>query len=74
MDLYPEGPTERLGDRPAAADPAPNKGIAVAVLLAMLALVISVGAALLAWRALSIKEEGLGTGAGALLTECRCAP
>jgi hypothetical protein len=69
MDQFLDGPTERLGGGPAVQAGAPGRGVAVAVLLAMLALLISVGAALLSWRALSIKEEGLGTCVQALLTE-----
>ncbi|WP_305786702.1 hypothetical protein [Symbioplanes lichenis] len=47
---FPDGPTERLA--PVEPVPAqPRTGVAVAILLAMLALIVAVAALLVAWRA-----------------------
>ncbi|WP_153040324.1 hypothetical protein [Actinoplanes sp. TFC3] len=47
-----DGPTERLGATPSVPAP-PSKGVVVAVLLAMLAMLVAIGAALVSWRALN---------------------
>ncbi|MET8149584.1 hypothetical protein ACIBSW_39285 [Actinoplanes sp. NPDC049668] len=58
-DPYEDGPTERLAsaDWDGPAEPPPRRGVVFAVLLAMLALLVSAGAVLIAWRALGRAEE-----------------
>ncbi|WP_306216293.1 hypothetical protein [Actinoplanes sp. RD1] len=47
---FPDGPTERLGS-PEIPPAQPRAGVAAAILLAMLALIVATAALLLAWRA-----------------------
>lgn len=58
-DPFPDdGPTERLGAAEAGPSHAtPRRGVVAAVLLAMVALLVSAASALLAWRALERAEQ-----------------
>jgi len=58
-DPFADGPTERLAsaDSDGPSEPPPRRGLAFAVLLAMVALLVSAGAGLLAWRALGRAEQ-----------------
>ncbi|MEU4220093.1 hypothetical protein [Actinoplanes sp. NPDC026623] len=58
-DPYDDGPTERLAsaDSDGPAEPPPRRGVVFAVLLAMLALLVSAGSGLIAWRALGRADE-----------------
>lgn len=52
-DPFVEGPTERLHD-PSPRRSGPDRVAGLAVLLALVAVLLSTGAGLLAWRALSV--------------------
>lgn len=58
-DPYDDGPTERLAsaDSDGPAEPPPRRGVVFAVLLAMLALLVSAGSGLIAWQALGRADE-----------------
>src|SRR4051794_13308096 len=58
-DPYDDGPTERLAsaDSDGPAEPPPRRGVVFAVLLAMLALLVSAGSGLIAWEALGRADE-----------------
>ncbi|MEU7907309.1 hypothetical protein [Actinoplanes sp. NPDC049118] len=58
-DPYDDGPTERLAsaDSDGPAEPPPRRGVVFAVLLAMLAMLVSAGSGLIAWRALGRADE-----------------
>jgi hypothetical protein len=60
-DPYDDGPTERLAsaDSDGPAEPPPRRGVVFAVLLAMLALLVSAGSGLIAWAALGRSDEAI---------------